>query len=101
MRFSLIESMNRRAALHSGEARRIVDEKLSRLISDYARMVEMAECEIEKPCVKSTRTALAELEFVGSPDYPALNDLDYFRMVWTRLSTEKQLRHSLQQVPGN
>jgi hypothetical protein len=33
--------------------------------------------------------------------YPELEVLDYFREIWSRLSTEKQFRQSLAQVPGN
>ena len=33
--------------------------------------------------------------------WPELEILGYFREVWSRLGTERQLRQSLQQVPGN
>ncbi|MGA7814139.1 DUF2894 domain-containing protein, partial [Caballeronia sp.] len=35
------------------------------------------------------------------PTYPELEVLDYFRETWSRVSTERQLRHSLAHVPGN
>jgi hypothetical protein len=35
------------------------------------------------------------------PSYPKLEALDYFREVWTKVSTERQLRQSLAQVPGS
>ncbi len=35
------------------------------------------------------------------PSYPKLEMLDYFREIWTKVSTERQLRQSLAQVPGN
>jgi hypothetical protein len=34
-------------------------------------------------------------------DLPELPVLDYFRETWSRFSTEKQLRQSLEQVPDN
>jgi hypothetical protein len=33
--------------------------------------------------------------------YPELPAVDYFREVWSKVRTEKQLRQSLAQVPGN
>lgn len=35
------------------------------------------------------------------PAYPELPLLDDFREIWSRMSTQKQLRQSLAQVPGN
>lgn len=37
----------------------------------------------------------------GAAAYPELPALDYFREVWSRVRTDKQLRQSLAQVPGN
>jgi hypothetical protein len=37
----------------------------------------------------------------GTASYPELPALDYFREVWSKVRTEKQLRQSLAQVPGN
>ena len=36
-----------------------------------------------------------------SASYPELPALDYFREVWSKVRTEKQMRQSLEQVPGN
>ncbi|MEA3123618.1 MAG: hypothetical protein QOD67_637, partial [Caballeronia sp.] len=33
--------------------------------------------------------------------YPEMEVLEYFRKTWTQLSTERQFRQSLAQVPGN
>ena len=35
------------------------------------------------------------------PSWPELEMLDYFRETWSKVSTERQLRQSLEQVPGN
>ena len=37
VRFALIESLARRAGAHEGLARRLLDERLSGLVEDYAR----------------------------------------------------------------
>jgi hypothetical protein len=114
VRFHLMEALDRRAASHTGEVRRILDDKLSRLIKAYADDLESATPEaanVDEP----TRGALAGLvEYVSrhavanndapSPhpsSYPEMEVLEYFRKTWTRLSTERQFRQSLAQVPGN
>jgi hypothetical protein len=43
VRFHLIEALDRRAAGHSGEARRLLDDRLSKLIAAYAGDLERAE----------------------------------------------------------
>jgi hypothetical protein len=101
VRFSMIESMHRRAAMHGGEARRIIDEKLLRLVDDYARYLEDFRSTPEECGAQSTQSALSELTLSESSIHSMPDALDYFNAVWRRLSTEKQLRHSLQQVPGN
>jgi len=44
LRFRFIDALERRAAGHSGEARRVLDEKLAALLEAYAREVERGEC---------------------------------------------------------
>ena len=43
----------------------------------------------------------APVEAEGALSYPELEALAYFRDTWSRLSSERQLRQSLAQVPGN
>ncbi|NPT61754.1 DUF2894 domain-containing protein [Paraburkholderia sp. 5N] len=45
IRFHFIEALDRRAASHSGEARRLLDERLSKLIEAYAGDLERAAFE--------------------------------------------------------
>lgn len=105
-----MEALDRRAASHSGEARRILDAKLSRLIEKYAGDLENAEL-VTSDVDKSASNSLAGLvEYVsrsaaanadGRSSYPDMEMLEYFRKTWTQLSTERQFRQSLAQVPGN
>lgn len=99
VRFSLIEAMERRAASHTGEARRVLDEKLAKLSSEYERQIANASAPLKEE--NPGGDTLGHLAFPESPEYPQLESLDYFKALWTRLSAQKQLRQSLQQVPGN
>lgn len=125
VRFHFIEALARRSALHSGEAGRILATRLSHLLDAYADDLERAASQASDargaPVVgKPTRGALAELadyleshapargdradtptSVARSAAYPELPVLDDFREIWSRMSTEKQLRQSLAQVPGN
>jgi len=118
VRFRFIEALDRRAAGHSGEARRILDDRLSKLLEAYAGDLESAASRAAATSPgEPARGALAELidymasqapsDSDGPPavprpsSYPELEMLDYFREIWTKLSTERQFRQSLAQVPGN
>jgi hypothetical protein len=124
-RFHFIEALDRRAACHSGEARRILDDRLSRLLETYAGDLERAASKAADAgsaasLCEPARGALAGLiDYIAShasadgdgtaagnrvtrpPSWPELEVLDYFRETWSRVSTERQLRQSLEQVPGN
>lgn len=128
IRFHFIDALARRAANHSDATRRILDAKLATLIEAYAADLQRAETSAAEsgaaaaavPADEPVRTALAELtEYIvsqaptegeqrvvahGLPtaaSYPELAALDHFREVWAKVRTEKQLRQSLEQVPGN
>jgi hypothetical protein len=119
VRFYLMEALDRRAAAHSGEARRILDEKLTKLIKAYANDLENAAshtASAEEPA-RGALAGLIEYMNLRAPvdgngpaashtlphpaSYPEMEVLDYFRKTWTRVSAEKQFRQSLAQVPGN
>lgn len=128
VRFHFIEALARRAAGHSGDARAILDDKLSKLLQAYAGDLENAACKAgdiddiggkPSPC-EPARGALAGLiDYIASQApadgggpaaihavppraaYPELKVLDYFREAWSRVSTDRQLRQSLEQVPDN
>jgi hypothetical protein len=124
LRFHFIEAMARRAAGHSGEARRVLDDRLSGLLETYAGDLERAASSSAAqdgsvvPGGRPLRGALGALtDYVASHalvndagaaaakprpcSYPDLELLDYFREVWSKLSTTSQLQQSLKQVPGN
>jgi len=119
LRFHFIDALARRAAAHDGEARRVMDARLSDLLdayaSDLASRGELSSTEHAAAPCKPTRGPLAELvDYIASqpradaePDAlsPAvrseLKALDYFRETWSKVSAGKQLRQSLEQVPGN
>ncbi|CAN7642244.1 DUF2894 domain-containing protein [Variovorax sp. LjRoot290] len=108
VRFRFIEALARRAAAHGGDARRILDDRVAKLLAAYDEDLERA------PCADSTTTregqphrgALAELvDHVGrhasSYGDSALKTLGYFRSTWSRLSADRRLTQSLATVPQN
>ena len=120
VRFHFIDALARRAAAHDGEARRILDARLSSLLEAYAgdiasRAPTAQASESAAVPNKATRGPLAELvDYIAS--HPQAGDervalsaavrselkaLDYFRETWSKVSAEKQVRVSLEQVPGN
>jgi hypothetical protein len=110
IRFRFIEAMERRTAALGGEARRILDDKLSRLIQAYANDLDTAASRVGDVAQKRDAGggALAGLiDYIGqsergdSQSVVTENVLDYFRETWSRLSSERQLKRSLAQVPGN
>jgi len=126
VRFRFIEALARRAACQTGEVRRLLDERIAGLIEAYGKDVEKAAPgtgERDTPMTSNPymRSALAELvdrmaanrapgdrgrDAIGSTANRLRSDpepeaLDYFRQTWSKLSAERQLRHSYEQVPGN
>ncbi|CDY77271.1 hypothetical protein BGLT_06183 [Caballeronia glathei] len=125
VRFHFIEALERRAAAHDGEARRILDERLSGLIEAYAHALLSAASgaadgsgagSVREPArgplaalvdyIASRAPADGEGAAAGSaaPNPRAdakLEALDYFRQTWSKVNAERQLRQSLAQVPGN
>ncbi|WP_025596775.1 DUF2894 domain-containing protein [Burkholderia sp. WSM2230] len=119
LRFRFIDALERRAAAHSGEARRVLDAKLAALLEAYAREVERNERETgtataaaraasrNEPASSALGGIVAELHGAARhPEraqaaYPELPELDYFRQTWARVRADRQVRQSLQPAPGN
>ncbi|MBB5411749.1 hypothetical protein HDG34_005715 [Paraburkholderia sp. HC6.4b] len=118
VRFHLLDALTRRAAQHSGEPRRVLEQRLAGLLADYTAEVERAAADESASQATSgeanaandaTLAALIErlarhharADAPRAAAYPDLPAVDYFREVWSKLRTEKQLRQSLAQVPGN
>lgn len=106
VRFRVIEAMHRRAMAYDGVTRRALDARIARLIDAYANDLA-SHVKPGAPVSKPVRGALAELadRIADNKDaslaYPEMEALDYFRQTWNTLSTERQFRQSLAQVPGN
>ncbi|CAN7660480.1 DUF2894 domain-containing protein [Variovorax sp. LjRoot130] len=112
VRFRFIEALARRAAAHGGDARRILDDRVAKLLAAYDEDLERA------PRADSTTTqegqphrgALAALvdhvarhASSSRGDGAALDSktLSYFRNTWSRLSADRRLTQSLATVPQN
>ncbi|MGF6854166.1 DUF2894 domain-containing protein [Paraburkholderia sp. CI3] len=118
VRFHLLDALTRRAAQHGGETRRVLEQRLAGLLAEYTAEVERAAADESASQATSgeahaandaTLAALIErlarhharADAPHAAAYPDLPAVDYFREVWSKLRTEKQLRQSLAQVPGN
>lgn len=120
VRFRFIEALARRAAAHRGAARRILDGKLAKALTEYderfAQAQGRAEDTSDRLASGARRTPLADL--VGHiaqhlPDDPEacaratagapveLKSVRYFRNTWAKLSVEHQLAQALAQGPKN
>lgn len=116
-RFRAIEALALRAERHGGEARRLLDARLSELMTEYAALADgtdAARTSLHSP--RSTRGALGELvDYLASQPRDAGSAgardangptvapelLDYFRATWARVRTGQQLRVAEILVPQN
>jgi hypothetical protein len=130
VRFRFIEAMARRTAGQQGDARRLLDDKLARLLAAYGERVAAGDQVPDDLAAPPTTTsvsqhsqpergALAELvahigRVSAHGDGPAPGDavasltpsgeqrtLRYFRNTWSRLSAERRVTQSLAKVPEN
>ena len=122
VRFRFIEALARRADAQRGEARRILDDKLNKLIAAYGE--DLARCARADATAsrpgQAPRGVLAELVdhlarhsssdgngpltsdvALGLSSLPELKTLSYFRSTWSRLSANRRLRQSLATMPEN
>ena len=119
VRFQFMDALQRRAAAQGGEARRLLDAKLAALIQAYETELEGAPVDaaeyapapasaIPEPGPLAALTAyIADpgTDARGAADlratYPELQTLEYFRGVWSRVSADRQVRQSQEQVHKN
>lgn len=125
LRFHFIEALGRRAAGHDGEARRLLEDRLSKLIQAYVDDLDIAVSSTAHVDSATTprapaRGVLGELidhiashaatrgvDFVAlgatprTSAFPQLGVLDEFRSLWSEIRTDSQVRQSLEQVPAN
>lgn len=119
VRFQFMDALQRRAAAQGGEARRLLDGKLAALIQAYEAELDGAPADavehvsapaagIPEPGPLAALTAYiadAGPDARGAADlrasYPELQTLEYFRGVWSRVSADRQVRQSQEQVHKN
>lgn len=113
VRFRFLEAMARRAAAHEGEARRILDERMTHLLAVYdADLKKAATAKKKTPPATpgaggltellahvAERTGVAEGRATAGPS--DLKSLRYFRSTWSRLSADRRLNQSQAKVPEN
>lgn len=129
VRFRFIEALTRRTVAHQGDTRRILDDKVRKLMQAYGQAVdasaqvtnEAIACRVAAPQARSARGPLAELvDYIARPASshgidPAGEDaaashhvppsemktLGYFRSTWSKLSADRRMTQSLATVPEN
>jgi hypothetical protein len=113
VRFHLIEALERRAATHAGEARRLIDARLAQLLNafadDLASEASNSEYALRGDTHRGALGSLVDSIARAEPGHPVSGVrhepdpelVEYFRKTWSRVRTEKQLRQSLDQVPVN
>ncbi|WMD21709.1 DUF2894 domain-containing protein [Achromobacter seleniivolatilans] len=129
VRFQFLDAMERRSAKLEGPARQLLDDRLAALIQAYQAQLDKGQEDIpdvpalDAPADTASAPAsgtLAELiDYIAnpaSPDgqdagirdalglraaYPDLPMLDYFRAIWSRVSADRQVRQSQEQVHKN
>ncbi|WP_134166645.1 DUF2894 domain-containing protein [Paraburkholderia caballeronis] len=117
VRFGLLDALERRASRYGGDARRVLDARLDALVAAYADDVGRASSATaatgERDTQRETANGLADLnDYIANQAraaramprpgaWPELEMLDYFRKTWSRVSAERQVRQSRDQVPTN
>lgn len=125
VRFCFLVSLARRSAALQGPARQQLDDKLNTHLRAYAQLLDAAAPPTPEDTATNTPThdapgALAELlDYLAHPEasdgdaawtrdalglraaYPDVQMLEYFRGVWSRVSADRQVRQSQQQVHKN
>lgn len=121
VRFHRLDALERRAASHDGEVRRLLDARLAELIAAYAADLEAAAPSLaaradDAAADASTSDAMSGLigyiaeqaalrdemttdEITPRAAFPELAALDDFRQLWSAVRVENQTRVSLEQVP--
>ncbi|RDI98777.1 DUF2894 domain-containing protein [Dyella solisilvae] len=114
LRFHVMEALERRAADHHGEARRLLDQRLSALLDAYE--ADLGRARRREPGIDCTAENGAEargglgtlVDHVAAGDadarlhaFAAPEALEGIRKLWAKLRTDSQMRQSLQQAPTN
>lgn len=121
IRFHRLDALERRAASHDGEVRRLLDARLAELIAAYAADLESAapslaaradDAATDAPASDAMsgligyiaeqaalRDEMTTDEITPRAAFPELAALDDFRQLWSAVRVENQTRVSLEQVP--
>ncbi|AOI74553.1 hypothetical protein WI29_30030 [Burkholderia ubonensis] len=114
VRFHRIDALERRAAGHDGDARRLLDARLDVLLAGYADDVERAGAHADdanepddvvqaRPASSALAGLVTYIARDAQADRAGIDPtlIDYFRETWSKVRTEKQYRQALDQVPRN
>ena len=129
VRFRFMEALERRAAPHAGAARALLDQRLAALLDAYAADLERDEAAPGSPAPEPSQAPGREAQDCAAADTPIdapcpptpwpawparstpatpcparrlpLPLLDVYRDIWAKVSANRQLRQSEQQVPDN
>ncbi|WP_088502995.1 DUF2894 domain-containing protein [Burkholderia ubonensis] len=114
VRFHRIDALERRAAGHDGDARRLLDARLDALLAGYADDVERAGAHANdaneprdvahaRPASGALAGLVTHIARDAQADRAGIDPalIDYFRETWSKVRTEKQYRQALDQVPRN
>jgi hypothetical protein len=108
VRFQFMDALQRRAAAQGDEARRLLDGKLAALIQAYEAELEGAPVDAAEyapapaSAIPEPGPLAALTAYIADPGtYPELQTLEYFRGVWSRVSADRQVRQSQEQVHKN
>ena len=130
VRFRFMEALERRAAPHAGAARALLDQRLAALLDAYAADLERDEAAPGSPAPEPSQAPGREAQDCAAADtpidgprpptpwpawparstpatpclarrLPELPLLDVYRDIWAKVSANRQLRQSEQQVPDN
>lgn len=127
VRFRFLEALARRAAGHGGEARRLLDDKLHKLVEAYRDALATTACKAKTddagdaglPCKPAAGPLAGLVSAIGGQSkaleavnaarpslprrvaHPEPELADYFRGTWNKVRGDRQLRQSLERPPGN
>jgi hypothetical protein len=117
VRFSFLQALARRASLHEGEARQLLEARLAQSVASFVEAMDAVTATPNAVAqAKPEPGPLAELvEHLGrhatdapppsgasrGSTPPELKTLRYFRSTWTRLAADQRLTQALAQVPEN
>ncbi|TEA80169.1 DUF2894 domain-containing protein [Allopusillimonas ginsengisoli] len=119
VRLYFIEALAARAASQTGAARALLDQRLAELLQHDETLPAGPLQQISTTVPPAHRPLAELLAYLGSQPsgdsadpapqdlarlratYPELSVIDYFRDIWSRLNTTRQLKQSQEKVPHN